>query len=224
LPLDTIPQIPKLILIMELDESQYDVVQLFCQQVNEHPNNTAILSDGLSLSYSMLDIASSTLAIELISKGTKKGDIVVVLASRTVTTAVFFLACLKARLCYVPLEPESMSESYIHDIILTVCPRFILTEIRVDYGLEAITKTESDLVFSKTISEDLSSVPIYGNPSDLIYIIYTSGTTSKPKGVMTPRRAISNYVQQGGKDLPFNMNVTCDDTVLLMFSPAFDGK
>lgn len=60
-------------------------------------------------------------------------------------------------------------------------------------------------------------------PSDLVFIIFTSGTTSTPKGVMIPHSAVLNYVQQGGENTPFNMNATPADIVILIFSPAFDA-
>ena len=56
----------------------------------------------------------------------------------------------------------------------------------------------------------------------LAYIIFTSGTTGQPKGVMVGLESISRYVKEGG-DLPFNFNTRHGTRVLLICSIAFDG-
>jgi non-ribosomal peptide synthetase component F len=147
-----------------------------------------------------------------------------------------FLAVLKAGACYVPIDTESWSDDRI---------RWTLSEVKPDFVLDADGSgkysgdgTEFDLISHQQIEAAFrdpapskangaapvmeTTVPV--QPTDLAYIIFTSGTTSAPKGVMIPHRGLLNYVQQGNEETPFNGNPTPEDTLLLIFSPGFDGK
>ena len=56
-------------------------------------------------------------------------------------------------------------------------------------------------------------------PSRLMCIIFTSGTTDKPKGVKIPHSSVARFVSSPG----FNYDVVPGDRVLLVLSVAFDG-
>ncbi|KAK1140023.1 nrps5 single domain, non-ribosomal peptide synthase-like protein [Aspergillus melleus] len=137
------------------------------------------------------------------------------------------LAVLKLRAAYVPIDLESWGEDRISSVLQAVDPQVIVSTSaspihscpysRIELhntGIEDIETTMEVPVLSK-----VSDTTDRGN--DLAYIIFTSGTTGKPKGVMVGQRSISRYVTESG-ELPFNLNVKTGTRVLLICSIAFD--
>ena len=205
-------------------ENYVCLIESFSKYVAETPEAIALCFKGNTLSYRDLDLSSSRLAASLLAKGVRTGDRIVVLATRNLELVVFFLAILKAGACYVPVDLESLSEERIRSTIEFVEPKLVISSSPKDIcGVQTLVWNGSYCSEGELSAIGSRDFPIRTKPSDLAYIVFTSGTTSEQKGVMIPRRALSNYVLQGGKDAPFNMNVSSSDTVLLIFSPAFDG-
>lgn len=200
---------------------QKGLLELFSHQVSAQPEFTALNIEDQSLSYAALDRRSDQLACRLHKAGVRRGDNVVVLASRCVETVISFLATLKTGAHYVPLDLDHFSHDRVRDTISFVKPKAILgAPVKGNQCYEIISWAEPWPMLANE-QEHFSALEI--NLDDLAYIVFTSGTTSAPKGVMISHRAIANYVQQGSVDAPFNMNVKPADLVALVFSPAFDG-
>lgn len=214
---------------MELTISkEASLIGLIAEHCSSRPYAVAASYGDKRLTYGELECRSSLLARLLQSRGISRGDRVVVLTPRCLEMIICFCAILKACACYVPLDADSLSQNRITQIIQHVQPA-IAVVIRAGFDvdcptllwLEVDSATSGDWQHANfQLQEFESQEP---QPDDLAYIIYTSGTTSNPKGVMIPHRALLNYVQQGDPQTPFNMGVTPLDKVLLLFSPAFDG-
>lgn len=142
---------------------------------------------------------------------------------------------------YVPIDVESWSEERMRFVIEKVKAEVVLegtgaAGAGIDmewFGGVIVPSQEIEAAFSEMAIEDglrrrmereigrpWESI----EPEDLSFMLFTSGTTSAPKGVMLPHRGILHYVQQGDPEAPFNTGATPEDKVLLIFSPAFDGK
>lgn len=204
---------------------QHSICDLISQVLRTEPDRTAISSHGSDFSYKELETASNRLASTLQSKGVGPGDRIPIVTTRCSRMVVCFLSVLKLGACYVPIDLDSWSAERITITLAIINPRVVITTGLDTYSLYDVVDNqmvEDALHPANGIS--LSSLQVSVHPSDTAYIIFTSGTTSEPKGVIVPHRALSNYVQHGGSSTPFNMNVTPSDTVLLLFSVAFDGE
>ncbi|PTB42564.1 NRPS [Trichoderma asperellum] len=204
------------------------VCDLVEQWAQRQPNHIAISFGNRTVTYSELDNAATHIAWLLSEKQVKLGDKIPVLAQRGPEMVACFLGVLKAGASYIPIDTESWSEDRIQSTLKRVSARVILNTCTEEYlGYEEISHTEIEEAFAPGTErhwqrkEDRPWKRIQS--TDLAYIIFTSGTTSTPKGVMIPHSALLNYVQQGGEETPFNLNATPDDTVMLIFSPAFDA-
>ncbi|KAJ4863535.1 AMP-binding enzyme domain-containing protein [Trichoderma breve] len=141
---------------------------------------------------------------------------------------ICFLGVLKTGALYVPVDVESWSKDRIQSTLKRVSARVVLNTSTEEYpGYEEISLKEIESAFTPTIERhwdnELDRPWKRIDPSDLAFIIFTSGTTSTPKGVMIPHSSVLNYVQQGGEITPFNLSSSPADIVILIFSPAFDA-
>ncbi|KAM0251465.1 hypothetical protein ACHAQJ_008174 [Trichoderma viride] len=202
-----------------------DVIE---QWALKQPNHIAISFGERAITYSELDNATSYIAWLLSERQVLSGDKVPVLAQRSPEMVICYLGVLKAGALYIPIDVESWSNDRIQSTLKRVSARVILNTSAKQYpGYEEISLGEIECAFAPTIKEhwpnELDRPWKRIQPNDLVYIIFTSGTTSTPKGVMVPHSAVLNYVRQGGEKTPFNMNATPADIVMLIFSPAFDA-
>ncbi|OCK77282.1 putative non-ribosomal peptide synthetase SirP [Lepidopterella palustris CBS 459.81] len=208
-------------------EEPRSVCDVFEAWAKRNPAHTAIICEGdKTVSYRDLYNAAALVTRSLQEHGVRPGDLVPVLATRSPEMIATFFGILKAGACYVPVDIEAWSEDRIQSTIARISPQLVvnLGPMR-DLQCQTITvkkiETPSGLV---SPFDSLTHTPDHQiQPNDLAYIIFTSGTTSAPKGVMIPHRALLNYVQQGTEEAPFNANATPNDITLLIFSPGFDA-
>ncbi|KAL9086204.1 MAG: hypothetical protein Q9165_007269 [Trypethelium subeluteriae] len=191
------------------------------------PNHTAIIcEEGRRVSYRELNDAACRIAVILLEKRVRQGDLIPVLATRSPEMIATFLGILKAGCCYVPIDIEAWSEDRIVETIRRVSPH-VVVNLGPTRDLDCYTLPGSkveDALKRAALHESISELPQYRiQPEDLAYIIFTSGTTSTPKGVMIPHRALLNYVEHGTEEAPFNANAAPEDVALLIFSPGFDA-
>lgn len=140
-----------------------------------------------------------------------------VLAERSVEALVAYFGILKTGAAYVPLDPQ-----YPQDRLA-----YILQESNPAVVLGAVERTRqaAQLGFSTLALDDTSTYPTH-NPAvrdltshNLAYVMYTSGSTGQPKGVMIEHRSIlrlicnTNYAVLGA-----------EDCVAHCSSPSFDAR
>ena len=198
--------------------------ELFEQQAESCPDNTALICEDQHMSYGELERRSNQLARFLRSRGVRRGDYVGLWLPRSLDAHVALLAILKAGAAYVPLDPEYPAERV--GFILADCQASALisnSKLAMQAGafqgqVVALDRQQSEITTQS--GERLGRAETGAAPEDLCYVIYTSGTTGKPKGVEIEHRSACHLVRAEGK----LFQVQPADRVYQGFSLAFDAS
>ncbi|KAF9921660.1 hypothetical protein BGZ65_010181, partial [Modicella reniformis] len=142
----------------------------FEQQTERTPQATALVFKDMSLTYSELNLRSNRLAYHLIELGVRPDMRVAICVERSFAMIIGVLAILKAGGAYLPLDPNYPKE-------------------RLAYILEDAAPTVA-LVDSMGTNPEVPALTSH----HLSYVVYTSGSTGNPKGVMIEHRGVVNYV------------------------------
>ncbi len=193
------------------------LIDLFYHQVDENPDEIALVFDGKVLTYSDLDQQSNRLANCLLTKGVKPQDRVGLLSTRGIEMITGILAILKCRGVYVPLNleyPASRLAFMLQDAAadLVVASDTALVE-KFDLPQVEIIDTRA----AASCSPDRRACQ--SASGDGVYIMYTSGTTGTPKGTLVSQQNVLKLVHEPGP-----IAVKPGDRVLQWSNFAFDGS
>ncbi|MBV1952773.1 MAG: amino acid adenylation domain-containing protein, partial [Cycloclasticus sp.] len=176
-------------LVHELNDTQVDYPQdkliheLFEMQVEQNPDNIAVVFEDKELTYQELNEASNRLAHYLREQGVEAETLVGICVERSLEMVVGILGILKAGGAYVPLDP-----SYPQARLEYMLQDTGLTHLVTHSGLtDAIELSETVKVFaldSEKHQQALQAFPLHNlertaqqESSNLAYVIYTSGST-----------------------------------------------
>ncbi|MBL3808355.1 amino acid adenylation domain-containing protein [Streptomyces sp. BRB081] len=169
------------------------VTALFEQHAAARPDATAVETvAGDRLTYRRLNAAANRLARELRDRGIGAGKRVAVSLDRGPDAIVALLAILKAGAAFVPLDPAYPAARQ-RLMLEDARPALLLTR-----GEPRTPLPETTEVFDLAVEEgrvrrqDPADLPLRRGPEDETYVVYTSGTTGRPKGVVIRDFTLTN--------------------------------
>ncbi|WP_342775165.1 amino acid adenylation domain-containing protein, partial [Nonomuraea diastatica] len=173
------------------------VPEVFAAQVRRSPGAVAVGE----WTYAELDVMANRVANRLRELGVIRGARVVVRAPRSAELVAVFLGILKAGGVYVPVD-MGYPEARVARIVADSVPVVVLDGL-ADV-LNGVDTTDPGLPVSA---------------SDAAYVMYTSGSTGAPKGVVVSHANIVSLVVDNGF-----LTLTGDDVVAFAANPAFDAS
>lgn len=185
-----------------------------------HGSSTAVIDNGRVWTYRELDSQANRFARLLVERGVAPGDRVALLLDRSTETYIAILAVMKAGAAFVPLAsafPEERMAVIIEDADVTLVVTTRVYAERV--GPLAVPYVVIDNNCGEIAAR--SDVPLdAASPfaDDTCYILYTSGTTGKPKGVAVSHQSMCNFVRVAAKSYGYRP----DDRVYHGMTIAFD--
>jgi non-ribosomal peptide synthetase-like protein len=171
---------------------------LFEQLAATYGPSPAVISAGRAWSYRELDRLANQFARLLVDRGVKPGDRVGLLLDRSAETYVALLAVMKAGGAFVPLAtafPEERMVLIIEDANVSLVVSIAAYSSRVE------KLPVPNVLIDKAVEEITArpDTPLQAHAAharnDTCYILYTSGTTGRPKGVVITHHSICNFVR-----------------------------
>jgi amino acid adenylation domain-containing protein len=185
----------------------------------DHGGRIAIEMEERKLSYAEVSASADRLARALRASGVLAGDRVAVLLDRSPETVVLFLAILRAGAAYVPIDsryPAARVERILND----AAPRILVTRPDglpgVETGSVAVV-TLDHLAGAAGAAETEEPLPSL-SPDSPAYVMYSSGSTGEPKGIVIPHRGITRLVVE-----PDYVSLNPDTRILQLASLSFDA-
>ncbi len=166
------------------------VVDQFREQVRRLPGRPAVRSKETLLDYGDLDDLTDRLACELSRRGVGRGDCVGVLVGRDEMMPVGGLGVLKSGAAYLPLDPGYPADR-LEFMLQDAGVRLLVADESLR---ELIPGYDGEFLLTDEISRlPLGKMPEGPREDDLFVILYTSGTTGKPKGVCIHHENMTHF-------------------------------
>jgi len=202
----------------------------FKQIAQLKPDAIALIYEGKSISFNELYIQSEKLAHHLNQQGITKGSAVAVCVHPSINLYIALLAVLMAEAAYVPLDPAYPKArlDYMRQDSQSchiICEKSTLTLFDIsDSGVTVV----DDAWVSSRIS---TNKPLTSYTNQPAYIMYTSGSSGQPKGVVGTHSATLNRLEWMWKQYPYKAEEVCCqktalsfvDSVAEIFSPLLVG-
>jgi amino acid adenylation domain-containing protein len=188
---------------------------------DRYPEALAVVDGDRELTYAQLDRAASRIAHQLAAVGVRRGDRVGLCVEKSAESLICLYGVLKAGAAYVPLAGEWPAGRLAHilgnagiRVLLTGTERARLWPVLAgpDSPVEhlicvngpapaGVTELSAEVLGPDAVERHPADrPPVTGDADDLAYVLYTSGSTGVPKGVMLSHRNALAFVDWAARE------------------------
>ncbi|MBX3619657.1 MAG: acyl--CoA ligase [Rhizobacter sp.] len=213
------------------------IADLIRNHARRDPSHTAIVDASASVTYAQLDAMMDRVAAALKRDGVKPQQAIAICAYSSVHYAAIFLGALRAGVVVAPLAPGSTPEQ-LKGMLTDADAKILFTEAATTEAVKA-----AEALNIPRVSLDGSPVgmqlkdwvapagtafkPAKMQPDWAFNIIYSSGTTGTPKGIVQPHSMRWAHVRRGGGAYQYGPHGTTilatplySNTTLVVFFPT----
>ncbi|KAF9148446.1 hypothetical protein BGX20_006329, partial [Mortierella sp. AD010] len=193
---------------------------LFEDQVKSSPESVAIVHNDRTLTYRELNCRANWIAHQLVEAGIHPGDYVLILLNRSIDLVAAQIAILKVGAAYVPIDTKAPVDRQVY-IAQDSGAKLLITDKNMDVPVQIqvplLHLNEDEKTSGETKDAQVGSLWSSTSAQSTAYIMYTSGSTGLPKGVMVSHCGIARLVINNGY-----ANIGPDDCVAFATNPSFD--
>jgi amino acid adenylation domain-containing protein len=195
-----------------------DIFGAIEQKRREFPDALAVESSGTSLTYEELALEAEQIAAGLRARGVRPGDPVGLLLERSVDLVPAFLGVMMCGAAALLLDRDQ-PRPRLGEMLRGAAPAAVLTDVPLEGLDEYHPVTVGSLLVGEQDGETASTTPPFTSETDdPAYIVFTSGSTGAPKGVVVGHGSLANFVESAVSRYDLGPN----DRILQFASPGFD--
>ncbi len=199
---------------------QNHVLDYLNDTVKRVPDKTAFANEKDAISFRQLYDRHRSIASFLAGKGIYK-EPVVVFMNKHPNTIVAFFGVIAAGDFYVPID-EEMPRVRIDLILDNLKPRAIICDEKTKAIAETFSFDGEIYLYDEMIETACDEIRLQeihdlAIDTDPIYVVFTSGSTGVPKGVVACHRSVLDYIEQLSETLEFNENTVFGNQTPLYF-------
>jgi amino acid adenylation domain-containing protein len=198
--------------------------ELIEEKVQKWPHRTILVFEDRQITYAHLHLTAERLARRLKHKGIKQDSIVGLMVERSIEWIAAILGILKAGGAYLPIGSEFppqrrkwMAADTQTKIILVNRMKNNENQWESVFAAELLDINTGDEAKDQS-KQEIHLEPVPDRSRDLVYVMYTSGTTGTPKGVMIENRSLVNLIKGLTHIIDFNES----HTILSLSTVSFD--
>jgi long-chain acyl-CoA synthetase len=210
------------------------VEQFLTASARRFGDKVALVAGGARVTYRDLDRASDRLAGALTARGIGRGDRVVIFMDNCREAVIAIFAALKAGAVFSPINPSTKADKLAY-VINNCRARALITQDKLRAATNAALAEAPSIAlvvvagageptvrgavsFEAALAADQPPPPTPGIDLDLAMLVYTSGSTSFPKGVMMTH----GNVVAAATSITTYLENTPDDVILNVLPISFD--
>lgn len=192
----------------------------FIRTVNAHRDEVCLCVKGVTYTFNQIYDYASKACEMLYRNGVKDGDRVLICCKSNLHSIIIMLGTLMIGGTYVPVDRRNPSQR-MQQIVINCEPQFAVIESDIEDIIEEVGVAKC--IVTENFLDKIMMYPHYTanipKENKIAYIMYTSGSTGEPKGVMVEHQGICRLVQT-----PNYINFCKDDRMLQLAPLSFDAS
>ncbi len=199
---------------------QINVLEYLEKTVLTAREKTAFADNEVELTFGEVSDRARAIGSALLKEGAKREPVVIYMEKSPCTITAFF-GVIYAGSHYVPIDAE-MPRRRMELILENTQARYMIYDAAMKEKAEELNFSGKMLSYEEMIKESINEKAleeIRENSSDLdpIYVLFTSGSTGVPKGVVGHHRGVIDYIESLSETLGFDeSNVFGNQTPLYL--------
>lgn len=209
---------------------EYNLGQFFSRVAHENSISVAIKTTNDDfITFHDLEILSNRIAHHLINSGIRKNEVIAILNNKTFTSYALMIACIKTGVIYTNLDPKSPVER-LNKMLLVCSPKCLFHAGNEHVDTIGRVKSEEILLVDYTAEQfqaqinkqpnELPNLNANVTSSNPAYIMFTSGSTGFPKGVVISQGSLIHFINWSRS----TYNITTDDVLTNLNPMHFDNS